>query len=566
MKKSFFSCLFLLFTYCTTTYAQGLEVCLPTLPSSFCQKALPLSNEDWLLVGSEANPNVDSILERILIARIDKNGTVLWQKSLDNSSTNMDKIVLDSAEQNLYFVTQEWFCDVGGAVEVHRFNLAQQTHTKIISTKDYAEDYEATTEALLQLPVPMELKARFKYGYQNLFKIKGNRFCFFNYSKKTLCEIRYPYLDTVTIANNTSSFGEFRALMPYDTTHYVWLASEELHVLNKQFKSVSGFLFPSNHYAQKLLPTNDVNTFWIIFYIPDEMHTIAKLSINSTFGLSLSEEQPLENSRIEYINNLFIHNNKPYITTSFHSAEVPYFKKIKDLSEYGGNHFLFKELDATSFQSQWYKDDIGVSKVKINAAPIKLADNSRTLFPEITVTLTNYGSTTVNNATVGCRFPFINGICAFTNAYSKSLENINLAPGTNLEVVFQNLNPYTFHLAEPYQICFWSNLPNLHVDAHPENDVFCQKVVSTPTTELSNAAITLFPNPSSETLFLRSYKLLSSSNLLIYNVLGQVVGNYELKENTENSVDVHALPIGNYYYNLLNEGVLLKRGVFSVLR
>jgi Secretion system C-terminal sorting domain len=565
MKKIFFSCLFLLFISGITLYAQGLEVCLPTLSSSSCKKALPLSNEDWLLVGSEANPNVDSIVERIFIARIDKNGKVLWQKSLDNTSTNIDKMVLDSAEQNLYFVTWEWFCDVGGDVEVHSFNLEKQTHTKIISTKNYA-NYEAATEALLQLPVPMELKARFKYSYQNLFKIKDNRFCFFNYSKKTLCEIRYPYLDTITIANNTSSFGDLAALMPYDTTHYVWLASEELHVLNKQFNSISGFLLPSNHYAQKLLPTNDPNTFWIIFYIPDEMYKIAKLSINSTFVLSLSEEQILENSQINFINNLFIHNNKPYIATSFHSAEVPYFKKIKDLSEYGGNHFLFKALDAASFQSQWHKDDVGISNVKINTLPIKLEDNTRTLFPEITVTLTNYGSTIVNNAMVDCRFPFINGICAFTNYYSKTLENINLAPGASLEVVFQNLNPFTFHLAEPYQICFWSNLPNLHVDAHPENDVFCQKIVSTPTAELSDAEISLFPNPSSETLFVKSYKLLSTSNLLIYNVLGQIVGNYELEDNTENSIDVNMFPIGNYYYTLLNEGVLLKRGVFSVLR
>lgn len=112
--------------------------------------------------------------------------------------------------------------------------------------------------------------------------------------------------------------------------------------------------------------------------------------------------------------------------------------------------------DAGAYEMPAVADDIGISALVSPAVPYASGTQN------VTVTLKNFGNTTITSANVSYT---INGGSPVTIGWTGSV-----APGASVNVTFSGANAFNFAPATLYTIRAWTSLPNGNTDARTAND------------------------------------------------------------------------------------------------
>ncbi len=175
---------------------------------------------------------------------------------------------------------------------------------------------------------------------------------------------------------------------------------------------------------------------------------------------------------------------------------------------------------------------------------------------DLQVTVENVGPTIINQLTVNFHHNTTVFLweCSELQSFSKSFDNLNLQPGASMvldwgdqSLLFQE-NPAGLQV----ELCFWTSLPNHHLETNNDNDVAC--------TEVSVAAHEPFPitfhhafNPVADELYIDLPTELdyTAAKAHIFNAAGQLVYTEAITALRE-TLPLHDLPDGVYFLQIVS--------------
>ncbi len=174
----------------------------------------------------------------------------------------------------------------------------------------------------------------------------------------------------------------------------------------------------------------------------------------------------------------------------------------------------------------------------------------------VQVTVENMGTTTINRLNVNFHHNTTVFLweCAELQAFSKSFENLNLQPGATMvldwgdQSLLFNENP----AGQPLDLCFWTSLPDHHLETNNDNDVSC--------TEVLVAAHERFPinfshtfNPVTDELHLdlTSFFENDKTKARIFNAAGQMVRSEAITTDRQ-AFEMNHLPDGAYFLQIVS--------------
>jgi hypothetical protein len=169
------------------------------------------------------------------------------------------------------------------------------------------------------------------------------------------------------------------------------------------------------------------------------------------------------------------------------------------------------------------------------------------------VTLKNFGTAVVEHTYVRFEEYLCPYICEGLLEYEWHITDINLNPGDSIEVYLDDLA--FFCAAYPVtQLCLYTINPNQEPDLNISNDMFCANVDVL--LDVSDASydenISIFPNPTTDILYIESNHILNGTMHLIDNH-GKTILEKELSA-FNSSVSVGGIMPGMYYVVVKIEG------------
>lgn len=173
--------------------------------------------------------------------------------------------------------------------------------------------------------------------------------------------------------------------------------------------------------------------------------------------------------------------------------------------------------------------------------------------PDIDMVVKNLGTTAVESVTVNFMWPDAGGFpCPFNNTFSKQFDNLALQPGSSATIDWGDLSirTWTDFSGEQIELCFWTSLPNHHLETNNANDVSC--------TEVLVAAHEPFPitfyhafNAVTDMLYLEMKSQLDAANANVFNAAGQLVYKAPIDWQFQN-LDLSGLPDGAYFLQIVS--------------
>jgi hypothetical protein len=151
----------------------------------------------------------------------------------------------------------------------------------------------------------------------------------------------------------------------------------------------------------------------------------------------------------------------------------------------GGNYSTFIKEFAQDGSTASTAEDIALSLVT-QSGPIEVInyfDIYAITIPNIFVTVLNLGATTVESLNINFRHSDVPGFpCPIGQSFSKSFDNLNLQPAMSVELAWGELELASWGddlSGELLELCFWTSLPNHHLETNNDNDVSCTEVMVT---------------------------------------------------------------------------------------
>jgi hypothetical protein len=179
--------------------------------------------------------------------------------------------------------------------------------------------------------------------------------------------------------------------------------------------------------------------------------------------------------------------------------------------------------------------------------------------PTYNVTIHNYGTSVLHSVEIlasgyGIGNIYFGGACYDASYVKIPLTNLSLAPGADTTVLV-NLpssvyKPYQY---APWQVCFWTDLPNNQTDSNHANEFYCvQSTITGTSIPTAQSAFQIMPNPASDELFVEYSSGTDVANIQVVNTLGQVVRQYstDLAFNGKIRLDVSSLPPGAFFLRI----------------
>ncbi len=178
--------------------------------------------------------------------------------------------------------------------------------------------------------------------------------------------------------------------------------------------------------------------------------------------------------------------------------------------------------------------------------------------PDITVIVKNNGPSVINSLNVNIHFPNENiflAECPLIQAFSKNFENLNLQPNATMQLAWGDLEFWL--IAAPIggqlELCFWTSLPNHHLETNNDNDVACTQVLISDAHEPKTLAFHHYFNPATDELILETQPELKmqKSELFVFNTAGQMVLKSRMDQQRQ-ALDLGQLPDGAYFLQILS--------------
>lgn len=176
---------------------------------------------------------------------------------------------------------------------------------------------------------------------------------------------------------------------------------------------------------------------------------------------------------------------------------------------------------------------------------------------DIIVTVKNNGPTAVDRLNVNLSFPDLNiwmWECMAVQVFSKPFENLNLQPGASTQLVWgeQTVLFSENPAGSPLNLCFWTSLPNHHLETNNDNDVSCTSVLVA-AREQHNIELQAAFNPVTDAVYLHFPPDVDPEKmtLSVFNTAGQLVFSEKLVTGT---------PLD---FSQLTDGMYLLRGSFG---
>jgi hypothetical protein len=179
-----------------------------------------------------------------------------------------------------------------------------------------------------------------------------------------------------------------------------------------------------------------------------------------------------------------------------------------------------------------------------------------TLSP-ISITIENNGTTAIEWLNLNLGFPDFNvwlWECKEVQVFSKSFENLNLQPGASVQLdwgsqlVYFGEDPSGMQL----ELCFWTSLPNHHLETNNDNDVSCTEVLVAAHEPLPISYHHAF-NATADELYIDLPTELdySAAKANIFNAAGQLVHAEGITEMRQTLL-LHDLTDGVYFLQVLS--------------
>jgi hypothetical protein len=100
--------------------------------------------------------------------------------------------------------------------------------------------------------------------------------------------------------------------------------------------------------------------------------------------------------------------------------------------------------------------------------------------PTITFTVQNEGTAAIDRLNLNLQAPgVLLGECYPLQTFSKPFENLGLQPGASTTLTWEGIEVYfeTDLTGETLEFCFWTSLPNHHLETNNDNDVACAELL-----------------------------------------------------------------------------------------
>ncbi|MBI5916259.1 MAG: T9SS type A sorting domain-containing protein [Bacteroidetes bacterium] len=179
------------------------------------------------------------------------------------------------------------------------------------------------------------------------------------------------------------------------------------------------------------------------------------------------------------------------------------------------------------------------------------------ILTHVEIELENTGQSPINQVTVNMEFPtiMIPWECPIFQTFSKTFNNLNLLPGGSKTVDWEWIEFLVIDEPTPgqtFELCFWTSLPDHHLETNNDNDVSC--------TEVLVAAHEPFPIefeayflPSSDEVYLDLPPDADNENstLSVFNAAGQLLGEEALHR--QEILSMGHLPDGLYLFRVAFE-------------
>ena len=175
--------------------------------------------------------------------------------------------------------------------------------------------------------------------------------------------------------------------------------------------------------------------------------------------------------------------------------------------------------------------------------------------PGIELTVKNNGSAPIDNLKINFSRPGAAGFpCPFSNTFSKEFENLNLLPGASTTLNWGELQIHTWEdfSGEQIELCFWTSLPNHHLETNNENDINCTEVLVAAHEPLPISYHHAF-NAVADVLYLEMQSPLVQEKTAahIFNAAGQLVYKTAITEQQQ-TLELQALPDGAYFLQIVS--------------
>ncbi|MEY4853112.1 MAG: hypothetical protein RIS99_1507, partial [Bacteroidota bacterium] len=175
--------------------------------------------------------------------------------------------------------------------------------------------------------------------------------------------------------------------------------------------------------------------------------------------------------------------------------------------------------------------DIGIARVVSPTVGTRTA----TIRPQVWIK--NFGTTTANVFDVNLT---VNGVNALTQSFAG-----NILPGDS--TLFQFTNNYNLVAPGAVRMCVSTSLFN---DASRGNDSTCVNILSNVgSNDFNGGSVLVYPNPAKSTITLE-FSSMNQAMFEIHNALGQVVLKEKLNGSAIQTIPVHFLKDGVYFYTI----------------
>ncbi len=174
----------------------------------------------------------------------------------------------------------------------------------------------------------------------------------------------------------------------------------------------------------------------------------------------------------------------------------------------------------------------------------------------VQVTVENTGPTAINQLAVNFRHNTTVFLweCAELQTFTKPFENLNLQPGATMvldwgdQSLLFNENP----AGQPLDLCFWTSLPDHHLETNNDNDVSCTEVLVAAHERFPiNFSLTFNPVTDELHLDLTSFFENDKTKARIFNAAGQMVRSEAITTDRQ-AFEMNHLPDGAYFLQIVS--------------
>ena len=207
----------------------------------------------------------------------------------------------------------------------------------------------------------------------------------------------------------------------------------------------------------------------------------------------------------------------------------------------------------------YHNVDLALTRVSFDTSyayhPVQLPNGVFAIEFVAKLTVTNYGTEIIKSFNVSAN-SYLQGLCGAGRIIQR-FNNLNILPGDSLQVTLDTLGEWGIVLSQPYNFsysfCPWISCPDSVTDKDHSNDLLCDSFLIDEIVfvqELPDEKITLFPNPVSDDLNVKSGIAGNHESIFtILNSLNEVVDTGILITGTINTSKLE-----NGFYLLMIEG------------